>query len=184
MASVNDLKAGVTFEENNDLYEVMTYEHIKMGRGSATIKVKARNLRSGATIERGFINGEQVKIVTLDRRILQFLYKDATIAYFMDPASYEQFTIPLSSLDGHEYLQDGGEAVVRFYGEEPLALLLPPKVTLKVKDTPPGVKGNSASNMYKEATLENGVVTKVPLFINIGDSIVVDTRDGSYTKRA
>jgi elongation factor P len=102
----------------------------------------------------------------------------------MDPETYEQHEIPLKSLAGHEFLQDGENATVLFYNEEPLSLSLPPKVTLKITDTPPGVKGNSASNVYKDATVENGMKVRVPLFIEIGDSIVVDTRDGSYTKRA
>jgi len=182
--SVTDLRAGATFEEAGNIFEVISYEHIKMGRGSATIKIKTRNLRSGATTEKGFINGATVNGISLEKRDLQFLYKDTDNAYFMDPATYEQHTISLASLDGHEFLKDGEMAQVRFYQDEPLTLLLPPKVTLKVVDTPPGVKGDSASNMYKEATLENGIKTKVPLFINIGDRVVVDTRDGSYTKRA
>lgn len=182
--SVTDLRAGATFEETGNIFEVISYEHIKMGRGSATIKIKTRNLRSGSVTEKGFMNGGNVKGISLEKRELQFLYKDTENAYFMDPATYEQHTIALSALIGHEFLKEGENAQVRFYQDEPLALLLPPKVTLKVLDTPPGVKGDSASNMYKEASLENGVKTKVPLFINIGDSIVVDTRDGSYTKRA
>jgi elongation factor P len=102
----------------------------------------------------------------------------------MDPVSFDQKTIPIRSLPGARYLKEGETITLQFYEDEPIDLILPPKVTLKVVDTPPGVKGNSASNMYKDAKLENGVSTRVPLFINIGDSIVVDTRDGSYTKRA
>lgn len=184
MASVTDLRAGANFAEGNDIFEVLSYTHIKMGRGSATIKIKIRNLRSGSTTEKGFINGAQVSEILLEKKELQYLYNDGKNASFMDPVSFELHTIPLTNLDGYKYLKDGETASVRFYGEEPLALLLPPKVTLKVVETPPGVKGDSASNMYKEATLANGIKTKVPLFIDVGDSIVVDTRDGSYTKRA
>lgn len=181
---VQDLKAGATFEEAGNLFRVLSYEHIKMGRGSATIKVKVRNVRSGSVTEKGFTNGSQVKEVAVDKREMQFLYKDGDSAYFMDPVSYEQITAPLSVLDGHEYLQDGKNATLEFFGSEVLGVVLPPKVTLEISETDPGVKGNSASNMYKDATLENGIKTRVPLFINIGDKIVVDTRDGSYTKRA
>lgn len=184
MISVNDLRAGTTFEENGNIFEVLSFEHIKMGRGSATIKVKVRNLRNGSTIERGFINGEHVQDISLEKKELQYLYNDGVSANFMDPVSFEQHIIPIKNLEGFEYLKEGGNAIVRFFNDEPLALLLPPKISLKVKDTDPGVKGNSASNMYKEAILENGIKTKVPLFINTGDEIVVDTRDGSYTKRA
>lgn len=181
---VQDLKAGAAFEENGNLFRVLSYEHIKMGRGSATIKVKARNVRSGAVVERGFTNNAQVNAVNLDKKEYQFLYKDSDKAYFMNPVTFEQVEAPLSVLDGNEYLQEGKNAMLEFYENEILGVVLPPKIALKVTETDPGIRGNSASNMYKDATLENGVKTRVPLFINVGDLIVVDTRDGSYTKRA
>lgn len=184
MLSVTDLKSGVAYEEEGQILQVLSYEHIKMGRGSANIKVKVRNLTSGATLEKSYINGANVKNIYLESRQLQFLYKDPDTAYFMDPKSYEQIEVPLKSLAGQEFLIDGKSAIVQMYNGLALSLQLPPKVTLKVKDTAPGVKGNSASNVYKDATLENAINVRVPLFINIGDSIVVDTRDGSYTKRA
>lgn len=181
---VQDLKAGATWAEDGNLFRVISYEHIKMGRGSATIKVKARNVRTGAVIEKGFTNGAQVNAVTVDKKEYQFLYKDAENAYFMNPVTFEQVTASLKVLDGHEYLQEGANVTLEFFGDEVLGVVLPPKITLKVSETDPGIKGNSASNMYKDATLENGIKTRVPLFINVGDSVVIDTRDGSYTKRA
>ena len=184
MISVNDLRAGATFEDAGNIFKVLAFEHIKMGRGSANIKVKVINLRSGSTTEKGFTNGASVRDINLDKREYQFLYKDSDSAYFMDPRSFEQKTVPLKNLFGSKFLKEGESVSLQFYGDEALDLVLPPKITLKVTDTPPGVKGNSASNMYKDATLENGITTRVPLFINIGDSIVVDTRDASYTKRA
>lgn len=184
MISVTDLKSGTTYEEDGQILQVLSYEHIKMGRGSANIKVKVRSLTGGSVLEKSYINGANVKDIYLESRQLQFLYKDSDQAYFMDPRSYEQLEIPLKNLAGHEFLVDGENAIVQMYNGEALSLQLPPKVTIKVSDTAPGVKGNSASNVYKDATLENGMKTRVPLFINNGDSIVVDTRDGSYTKRA
>lgn len=184
MISVTDLRSGVTFEESGNIFEVLSYEHIKVGRGSASVKVKIKNLRSGAILERGFISSAQVRDILLEKRDYQYLYKDNEKAYFMDQTTFEQVEIPLKLLDGYIYLKDGEMASLRFYGNEPLGLFLPPKVTLEIADTPPGVRGDSASNVYKEARLENGLKTKVPLFIEIGDKIVVDTRDGSYTKRA
>lgn len=181
---VQELKSGATFEEDGNIFRVLSYEHIKMGRGSATIKVKARNVRTGAVVEKGFTNGAQVKDVYLDKKEYQFLYKDGDSAYFMNPVTFEQVESPLDVLDSHEFLQEGKNVTLEFFGEEVLGVVLPPKITLKVTDTDPGVKGNSASNMYKDATLENGIQTRVPLFINIGDAVIVDTRDGSYTKRA
>ena len=184
MISVTDLKQGIAYEEDGQVLQVLSYEHIKMGRGSANIKVKVRNLISGSTLEKSYINGANVKDIFLESRQLQFLYKDNEKAFFMDPRSYEQVEVSLLHLSGHEYLIEGNEAIVQIYNGEALSLQLPPKVSLKVTDTAPGVKGNSASNVYKEATLENGMSVRVPLFINTGDSVVVDTRDGSYTKRA
>lgn len=184
MISVTDLKSGIAYEEEGNILQVISYEHIKMGRGSANIKVKVRNLFNGAIQEKSYINGANVNDIYLESRQLQFLYKDADAAYFMDPRSYEQVEVPLVSLAGHEFLMDGDSAIVQMHDGKALSLQLPPKVTIKVKDTAPGVKGNSASNVYKDASLENGMHVRVPLFINSGDSIVVDTRDGSYTKRA
>ncbi len=184
MISANDLRAGIAFEEDGQIFKVLNFEHIKMGRGSANIKVKVINLRSGSTTEKGFTNGASVNDIALDKREYQFLYKDAESAYFMDTASFEQKTISLKKLTGSEFLKEGEIVSLQFFGDEALDLLLPPKIILKIVDTTPGVKGNSAANVYKDAKLENGITTRVPLFINVGDSIAVDTRDGSYTKRA
>lgn len=184
MISVTDLKSGIAYEEDGQILQVLSYEHIKMGRGSANIKVKVRNLLSGATLEKSYINGANVKDIFLESRQLQFLYKDSEKAFFMDPRTYEQIEVSLAHLSGHEFLIEGNEAIIQMHNGEALSLQLPPKVTLKVTDTAPGVKGNSASNVYKDAVLENSMRVRVPLFINSGDSIVVDTRDGSYTKRA
>lgn len=184
MISVNELRAGVAFKEDGNIFQVLSFEHIKMGRGSANIKVKVRNLRSGSTTEKGYTNGAVVEDIHLEKKEFQFLYKDSEFAYFMDPRSFEQHPILLKILFANEFLKEGSTVTLQFYGDEALDLILPPKITLMVKDTDPGVKGDSASNVYKDAILENGVKTRVPLFINVGDSIIVDTRDGSYTKRA
>jgi elongation factor P len=184
MISVNDLRAGVTYEEDGNLFKVLSFEHIKMGRGSANIKVKVINMRSGSTTEKGYTNGASVQDVTLEKRDYQFLYKDSENTYFMDPRTFEQKTIPLRILRGTEFLKEGETVSLQFFQDEALDLILPPKVTLKISETDPGVRGNSASNMYKDAKLENGVAIRVPLFINVGDDVVVDTRDSTYTKRA
>ncbi|HVT00789.1 MAG TPA: elongation factor P [Patescibacteria group bacterium] len=184
MISVNELRAGTTYEEDGNIFKVLSFEHIKMGRGSANIKVKVKNLRSGASTEKGYINNANVKDINLEKRDYQFLYKDGELAYFMDPRTFEQKEVNLKTLFGVEFLKEGETVTLQFYGDEALDLILPPKITLKVTDTTPNLKGNSASNVYKDATLENGMTTRVPLFINVGDSVVIDTRDGSYTKRA
>lgn len=184
MLSVTDLKSGIAYEEEGVILQVISYEHIKMGRGSANIKVKVRNLANGAVLEKSYINGANVKDIYLESKQLQFLYKDSETGFFMDPRTYEQIEVPLANLPGYEYLIDGETAIIQMWDGKALGLQLPPKVTIKVVDTAPGVKGNSASNVYKDAELENGMKVRVPLFINTGDSVVVDTRDGSYTKRA
>lgn len=184
MISVNDLRQGAIYEENGNLLQVLAFEHIKMGRGSATIKVKVKNLRTGSISEKGFVNGQKVQDVSVVKREMQYLYQDAESVYFMDPASYEQISIPLHIVPEAQYLKEGQSYPISFRDTEALSIVMPPKVELEVVDTAPGVKGNSASNVFKDATLENGVKTKVPLFITIGDTIRVDTRTGAYTERA
>jgi elongation factor P len=184
MISVTDLRAGTTYEEDGQLLQVIAYEHIKMGRGSANIKIKVKNLKSGATVEKSYINGAKVKDVQVLKRDLQFLYKDDDLAYFMNPETYEQITIALNKIEDYDYLKDGENFSVSFLGDEALTVTLPPKMTFTVTETAPGVKGNSATNVFKDAILENGIKTKVPLFINTGDKIRIDTRTGAYTEKA
>lgn len=183
MISVTDLKRGTLFEDEGQIYQVLNYEHIKLGRGSATIKVKVKNVRSGATTERGFINGAKVNPVSVARRELQYLYKDSDFAYFMDPKSFEQILAPLTQVE-HGYLKDGMNFFVNFLDNQPLSVELPPKMEFKVEETGPSIRGNSATNIYKDAILENGIKTKVPLFINIGDTVRIDTRTGDYSEKA
>lgn len=184
MISVNDLRQGAIYEEYGNLLQVVSFEHVKMGRGSATIKVKVKNLRTGSISEKGYVNGQKVQDVSVIKKEMQYLYQDAENVYFMDPVSYEQVTIPLSIIPEAAYLKEGQNYPISFKDTEALSIVMTPKVDLKVVDTAPGVKGNSASNVFKDATLENGLITKVPLFINVGDTIRVDTRTGAYTERA
>lgn len=184
MISVTELRAGTIFEESGNLFLVLSYEHIKMGRGSANIKVKVRNVRQGSTTEKGFTNGAKVNNVSVFKRDVQYLYKDGELAYFMDPNSFEQISIPLT-LIGNDviYLKEGESYNVSFLDKEALALNLPPKMDFKVAEADPGVKGNSASNIYKDATLDNGLKTRVPLFIKAGDKVRIDTRTGDYSQK-
>ena len=184
MISVTDLKRGTLFEDEGNIYQVLSYEHIKLGRGSATIKVKVKNVKSGSTTERGFINGAKVKPVSVEKRDLQFLYKDEDSAYFMNPTTFDQVSIPLKRLDGQEYLKEEMNFFVTFLDGEPLSLDLPPKMDFTVEETGPSLRGNSATNIYKDAILENGMKTKVPLFVEIGDKIRIDTRTGAYSEKA
>lgn len=184
MISVTDLRAGTTYEEDGQLLQVVSYEHIKMGRGSANIKVKVKNLKSGATLERSYINGARVNDVHVLKREMQFLYKDDTNAYFMNPDTYEQVQIDLNKIVDHIYLKEGESFTVSFLDNQPLTVTLPSKLVFEVVETGPATKGNSATNVFKDAVLENNIRTKVPLFINIGDKIRIDTRTGSYSEKA
>ena len=184
MLSVTDLRAGTTYQENGQYFVVLSYEHIKMGRGSANIKVKVRNLKSGATIEKSYINGARVQDVSVIKKEMQYLYKDDDAVYFMDPRTFEQISIPLRLVPDYQYLKEGETFTVSFLENEPLSVQLPPKMVFTVVETAPGIKGNSATNVFKEAILDNGIKTKVPLFINSGEKIRVDTRTGAYAEKA
>lgn len=183
MIPVTSLRPGVTFEEHGDIFEVLTYNNMHLRKTSSVVQVKVRSLRRGGTIEKTFGSNGEVNPVRIEKKVLQYLYKDNDSCYFMDPQNFEQISISKKNLSGNEYLKEGENVTINFYKDEALSMILPPKVKLKVTDTNPGVKGNSATNVYKDATLENGLTTKVPLFINIGNEIIVDTRDGSYTAR-
>ena len=184
MISVTDLRAGTAYQEDGQFFTVLSYEHIKMGRGSANIKVKVKNLKSGAIVDKSYINGAKIQYIQVLKNEMQFLYKDDDAVYFMDNGTYEQISIPLKIVPEHVYLKEGESFVISFLNNEPLTVLLPPKMTFKVTETAPGAKGNSATNVFKEAILENGMKTKVPLFINTGEMIRVDTRTGAYSEKA
>lgn len=185
MIVVTELRAGTIFDEDGNLLQVLSYEHIKVGRGSANIKVKVKNLRSGTIVEKSFINGAKVNDVQVFKRDLQYLYKDEERAYFMNPQTFEQIDIPLKLMGTDVYYLKEGESVnISFLEKEALSVNLPPKLVFVVTDTAPGVKGNSATNVFKDATLENGLTVKVPPFIKIGDKVRVDTRTGAYTEKA
>lgn len=184
MISVTELRSGRTFEENGEPFVVLKYEHLKMGRGTANIKVKARNLKTGAVIEKTYISGARVQEISTVKRKLQYLYHDKDNFYFMDPKTFEQFQISKDIISEQApYLSEQAEVDVLFWSEEPLAVKLPPKMEFKIEETGPGVRGDSATNIFKPAVLDNGLKLKVPLFINQGEKILVDTRTGEYVER-
>jgi elongation factor P len=185
MVGVQELRAGTIFEESGNLLQVLSYEHIKMGRGSANIKVKVKNLRTGATTEKSFINTAKVNEVQVFKKDLQYLYNDADNSYFMNPVTFDQVGVSLKIIGSDAYyLKEGESYNISFLGEEALSLNLPPKMVFVVSETAPGVKGNSVSNVFKDAILENGMTVKVPLFIKIGEKVRIDTRTGAYTEKA
>ncbi len=184
MVSVTDLRSGAVFEDQGRTFQVISYEHIKMGRGSATIKVKVRDIRSGANTDKSFINGAKVKNIKLIKKLYQYLYKDTESVYFMNSDSFEQLNMSLVLVPQHQFLKEGETYQISFIGEEALEVSFPPKIELKVIETGPTLRGNSATNIYKDAILENGIKTKVPLFIKQNESVRIDTRTGEYTEKA
>lgn len=185
MIEATDLKAGVAFLANGKPYQVIKYNLIKMGRGGATVRVTARNLIDGSVEDKTFSSNVKVDEITTAKRKLNLLYSDGNSVFFLDPSSFEQIEIPVGVVeDKLPYIKEGDSVDVLFWEERPLSIEIPPKVVLRVVDTTPGVKGNSATNVFKPAKLENGLDIKVPLFINKGDLVKVDTRTGSYVERA
>lgn len=184
MIDVNQLRNGTAFEQDGQPYLVLKYEFSKMGRGNANIKVKVRNLKTGAVLQKGFQSGNSVEEISLKRRKMQYLFSDQQQSTFMDPVSFEQVEVDNAVLgEAKAYLQEGGEVQVLFWEDQALAVELPPKLIFTVKETGPGEKGNTVSNMYKPATLANGLEVKVPLFINQGEKVIIDTRNASYVSR-
>lgn len=185
LIDVNDLRSGVTFELDDELYKVLEYSHNKPGRGKATIRTKVRNLRSGTVLEKTFISGDRVQDVRLDYRVAQFLYRDGDLFHFMDTESYEQPVLDHSTLvDAVDYLKEGMEVKLTFYGSEPLDVELPTAVDLEVVEAEHAVKGDTATGATKTVKTETGLRVQVPLFVETGDVIRVDTRSGTYLTRS
>ena len=185
MISVTELRAGATFEMDGHPFRVIDYKHTKLGRGTANIKVKIRNLKDGAVVNKNFISDAKVEPIETAPRILNYLYQEGEEFKFIDPQTYEQISLPKAALEGQEkFLKENEEIKVIFWEESPLAVELPITLVFQIASAPPGVKGDSVSASFKPAVLDNGLVVKVPLFVNIGDKIKVDTRTGEYIERA
>lgn len=185
MIDVNDLRKGVTFTMDGNLFRVLEYAHHKPGRGNATIRTKLYNLRSGSITEKTFTSGDRVQDIRLETRSAQYLYNDGDFYYFMDNSSFEQTPISATQLGDHtDYLRENLDVKLTFYEGVPLDVELPPNVDLKVVESEPGVRGDTATGANKQATMETGLKVLVPLFINVGDTIRVSTETGSYVTRA
>jgi elongation factor P len=184
MIDVNDLRKGVTFELDNALYKVLDYHHHKPGRGNATIRIKAINLRTSTTLEKTFQSGERVQDVRLDYHNVQFLYHDGDLYHFMDLETYEQPAISREILgDSAEYLKEGMEVKLTFFQGEPLDIELPTSVDLLVTKADVAVRGDTATGVTKRVTTETGLQVLVPSFVVEGDTVRVDTRTGAYVTR-
>lgn len=185
MLEVTQLRAGTVFEDLGAPWVVIKYEHVKMGRGSATIRVKIKNLKTGTTVEKSFTNGARVQDVILEKKKGQYLFRAGTILTFMDPVSYDQFEINENVVgEAANFLKEGTEVDLKFYEDEPLSVVLPLKMKFKVTETEPGFKGNSVTNLYKDAVIETGAHIKIPLFVEEGEEIIVNTDTGNYVERA
>lgn len=184
MISATDLRKGVTFELEGELYRVLEYQHSFIGRGAANVRTKLKNLRTGTTIDRTFSANDKFEEVRLELHTVQYLYTDGYLYHFMDTETYEQPALSEEALGkAVNYLKDGLVLGLSIYEGEPIQVELPTTVDLEVTKTPPGFKGDTATGGTKPATLETGLVVQVPLFIEVGDVVSVDTRTGEYVTR-
>ncbi len=184
MIDVNELRKGVTFEQDGDLYKVLDYAHNKPGRGQATIRIKARDLRKGTTLEMTFNSGNRVQDVRLDYNNAQFLYADDRFFYFMDNNTYEQYPVNKGIVgEQAEYLKANMDVKLMFFESEVLDLELPISVDLLITKAEPSVRGDTATGVTKKVITETGLEVQVPSFVGQGDTIRVDTRNGNYITR-
>ncbi len=185
MISTGDLKRGVIIEMDRQLFSVMEYQHQKIGRGSAQVRMKLKNVRTGAIFDRTVQAGDKWARVRLDHSTVQFMYQDGDNFFVMDQDTYEQFALTRAQLgDAVNYLKDGMNLELLSYEGEPVDVELPITVDLRVQQTDPGFKGDTTSGATKPATLETGMTIQVPLFVNIGDRVKVQTSTGDYMSRA
>ncbi len=184
MIGVQDLRKGATYIEDSDLWRVLEYEHVKTGRGNATIRVKVRNVRNGGTQTKTYPSGSRVQDIRLDHADVQYLYNDGDLYYFMDLESNEQPMLSAKMLgDAVQFLIDGMTIALESYEGEPISVELPTTVDLEVVKTDPGYAGDTATNATKPAVVTTGYQAQVPLFVSVGDKIRIDTRTGEYLTR-
>jgi len=185
MISTSDMKRGATIELDGRVYQVIEFAHIKMGRGSAQMRMKLRDVRRGDIIERTFQAGEKWPRVRVERVAMQYSYSDDALFYFMNSETYDQVPLTKDQVgDAMAYLAENGQCDVLFLGEEAIGIELPASVVLKVAECEPGVKGDTATGATKPAKMETGLVVNVPLFINEGDRLKINTSTGAYQERA
>jgi elongation factor P len=183
--TTNDLRNGMTLELPDGLFAVVEFQHVKPGKGGAFVRTKLKNVRTGAVLERTFRADERVEQAIVDKREMQLLYRDGTDYVFMDVTSYDQLHVSPATLgDAAQFVKEGDNAVLQMYSGEIVGVDLPAAVELTVAETEPGVQGDRVSGARKPATLETGLVVQVPLFVNPGERIKVDTRSGEYITRA
>lgn len=184
MADTSDLRNGLIIKFKNDLYTVVEFQHVKPGKGGAFVRTMLKNLRSGRVLDNTFRSGEGIDVVRVERRKYQYLYRDADFLVCMDNGTYDQINVPVELIgDSINYLKESIEVEIMFNGEEIISVEPPVFAFLKVTETEPGFRGDTATGANKPAKLETGASINVPLFINEGDMLKVDTRTGQYVER-
>ena len=185
MISVNEFKNGLTIEVDGELWRVVEFQLVKPGKGSAFVRSKLKNLRTGAVQEKTFRAGEKVNQAQIDRKKMQYLYADGDNYVFMDTNTYEQLELPGSQIEEElKYMKENMVVSIIMFGTETLGVELPNTVDLEVKETEPGIKGDTSSGGSKPATMETGLVVQVPFFVSEGDVLTINTSDGTYISRA
>lgn len=185
MASTSDIRNGLCIEYSNDIYSIVSFQHVKPGKGNAFVRTKLKSLTTGRVIENTFTAGHKIKDVRVERRKFQFLYADDMGYNFMDVETYEQISLQEVMIENAKLLKEGTIVEVLYHAEKeiPLTLDMPQYITFKITYTEPGARGNTATNAQKNATVETGAEIRVPLFINTGDSVKIDTKSGAYVER-
>lgn len=184
MISAGDFRKGVTFEMNGEPYIIVDFQHVKPGKGAAFVRTKYKNLKTGATREEAFNPSDRFPKARIETKEMQYLYNDGELYYFMDNETFEQTPLTYEEVeDAIKFLKENTNAMIKFYHGKPFQVDAPNFVELQVVETEPGVKGDTASNVTKTATVETGAVVHVPLFVNEGDIVRIDTRTGEYMSR-
>lgn len=185
MANTADIRKGLCIDMNNDIWQIIDFQHVKPGKGNAFVRTKLKSLTTGKVLENTFPSGANINPVRVERRLYQYLYKDETGYNFMNQETFDQVTLDENMVDGKEFFKEGQEIDILFHAEteKPLFCELPPHIILEVTFAEPGVKGNTATNAFKNATVETGATIQVPMFVETGDVIKIDTRSFEYVER-
>ncbi|MBN2287464.1 MAG: elongation factor P [Tissierellales bacterium] len=185
MISAGDIKKGVTIQWNNGVWLILDFQHVKPGKGAAFVRMKIKNVMTGAIREDTFNPSEKFPKAHIETKEMEYLYSDGELYHFMDVESYEQIALNYEQVEeAIKYLKENDSATMRFYQGKPFEVLAPNFVELEITETEPGFKGDTAQGSYKPATVETGTIVQVPLFVEIGDKIKIDTRTGEYLSRA
>jgi len=184
MATTSEFRNGLVMQIDGELWSIVEFQHVKPGKGGAFVRTKIKNVKTGRVLEKTFRSGDKVDDVRLEKRPYQFLYRDGADFHFMNSATFEQITVPDEVIgSAADFLKDNLDVEILFHGEEPLGIDLPIFVNLRITKSDPGIRGDTATGATKPATLESGATIQVPLFIEEGETVRVDTRTGEYVER-